>query len=383
MGVDALPDLIGESVAAVAAGGDPLPGATIALLEWLAVASGLSSERRVTDDQTNASVVADGRFIVKWLRVPDPVDRGWALVKHARANGFTATPAAPARLQSAGRTLATVHEYLPDAVDGWTWCVAAAVAEIRDGTTAGAWAPAIGSLTAQLAAALATAAEDTATVVGDVADDRGMDTSAAGVRARELIHQTHEEVRAASRLDSGGLLRDVWHGIDRAAADAIGDLVAGPAHGDLHVGQLLEWPGGFAIVDFDGDPARPSADLLPYDVDLAHLLVSLELVGSVAAKRLVGEAANPNGTTELDARIAAWAHSAKQRVLDAYRAELRAADLLALHRPELLEVLEVRQLARELEYADAYLPRFEYATVDALRRRLTRVKPGSASRPAS
>ena len=28
-----------------------------------------------------------------------------------------------------------------------------------------------------------------------------------------------------------------------------------PVHGDLHVGQVLEWSGGLAVIDFDGNPS--------------------------------------------------------------------------------------------------------------------------------
>jgi predicted trehalose synthase len=74
-------------------------------------------------------------------------------------------------------------------------------------------------------------------------------------------------------------------------------------HGDLHVGQVLRWRDGFAIVDFDGNPTVSGAS--PYQPaarDLAQLTTSLEHVAQVAVKR---RGADPQA-------MAAWGWMARE-----------------------------------------------------------------------
>lgn len=342
-------ELIRQSVLAVGHGLDPEPGATRALLRSLDVrVADDAAERRITDDQTNASVVVGDKVIVKWLRSPDPVDRGSLLVQHLTAVGFADTPELLGRLRDSDGTSAVVHRYLPGARDGWTWCVDAAGTELDAGTSTG-WAAETGRLAGRLTLALATPSD---VLPAPVSVD---------VDQLVLAAECAAEVAAATRFEGGPDLATAWAMLDSAPYD-VDERIAGLLlHGDLHVGQFLRWPGGLAVVDFDGDPQRgdePEARDAP-DVDLAHLLVSVELVGSVVAKR-----------RESEAGIAAWVAASRQELLDAYLAELTAAGRLDLHRPGLLALLEVRQLARELEYAAAYLPRFAYATEAALDRRI-------------
>jgi len=68
-----------------------------------------------------------------------------------------------------------------------------------------------------------------------------------------------EAVRPAARRLRGAAPR-----IERRLAD-LGLLVeAGTwktrCHGDYHLGQVLRTPGGFAVIDFEGEPARPLAE---------------------------------------------------------------------------------------------------------------------------
>ena len=67
-------------------------------------------------------------------------------------------------------------------------------------------------------------------------------------------------------------------------ADAAGATVL-PVHGDLHVGQVLRGPDGYAVVDFDGNPTRSPAlraEDAPAACDVAGMLISLENVSHVA-----------------------------------------------------------------------------------------------------
>jgi maltokinase len=344
--------LISASLAAVGGGGAALPGGSAALLRKLGISVSSDLERTIADDQTNSSVVVGEQVIVKWLRVPDAVDRGSELVTHLAAVGFTATPALLARFLVDGETAATVHAYLPGAADGWTWCVADTLDQFATGAVV-EWPAQLGRLAAELAVALATPSEFIPVPLS------------GGQTGADVVVETAAEVDRVGRLSNAEGLASLWSKISRGVTNDIGPLITARLHADLHVGQILRWSGGLSVVDFDGDPAHPDGTqrAQPFDRDLAHLLVSVELVASVVAKRR----ANEDG-------IANWLQQARAELLLVYQSELAGKGASQLHVAELLPVLEISQLTREFEYAAAFLPRFAYASADALRRRLALVQ---------
>ena len=93
-------------------------------------------------DQTNESVVVGDVAVVKWAthlqEGPHPAPRRIAMLRDA---GFTGMPApwglVTWRSPSGAETLvANVDEYLPGAVDGWTWAVDLITARRATGTAA-------------------------------------------------------------------------------------------------------------------------------------------------------------------------------------------------------------------------------------------------------
>ncbi|TMR21039.1 aminoglycoside phosphotransferase, partial [Nonomuraea turkmeniaca] len=107
-------------------------------------------------DQTNYSVVVDEQVVVKWLTPPVPLPHpAPEIFAHLVEAGFndTAPPYAALTGPVDGRDclLALVTGYLPEARDGWEWCVD----EAEAGTTT--FAADLGRLTADLHLALALA----------------------------------------------------------------------------------------------------------------------------------------------------------------------------------------------------------------------------------
>jgi maltokinase len=149
-------------------------------------------------------------------------------------------------------------------------------------------------------------------------------------------------------------------------------------HGDLHVGQVLRWSGGLAVVDFDGDPlaaelaARPSGPgpaataggepdagpaVQPAARDVAHLLVSLDQVGRIVDRRL-GFAAT--------AAVDAWSAAAREQLLEGYLAELAMLGRTDLFEERLLAPFVAEQVCRDVLYAALRLPRWAYAVTGGL-----------------
>jgi maltokinase len=142
---------------------------------------------------------------------------------------------------------------------------------------------------------------------------------------------------------------------------ALADTPTGPVatHGDFHVGQVLrDHHGRLFVIDFDGNPTLPPGDRVehrPAAYDVAGMLVSLENVGHVVRHH------HPEVTEEA---VLAWTEAVQGDFLAAYRAG--AADLLD---ESLLDGYADDQIQRELDYAEAYLPRWRYVPEAALRRR--------------
>lgn len=293
-------------------------------------------ERPITVDQTNRSVIVGERLVVKWFLEPGPPPhRAPDLLGHLAAVGFAHTARPYAAVYWQDRLIALVTGYLPEAQDGWDWCVDALMA----GTEVGAG---LGELAADLHTALATGSVSS----GDGAGWHQRAVDAAG------------EAAVLTPGDDGQWL-EFRAGELSAALRPLLDVGRTPVmriHGDLHVGQVLKWRDGYAVIDFDGNPTLTGAEEpQPAARDVAQLLTSLEHVGQIAIKRR--EAA--------PVAVADWVRSARRDFLEAYTAGLGGLEIFDRR---LLRAFEVEQECRELIYAARFLPRWTYAPMGVLRR---------------
>ncbi|UBU15272.1 hypothetical protein [Nonomuraea gerenzanensis] len=326
-------------------------------------------------------MVVGERVVVKWLTPPVPLPHPTPdIFAHLVDSGFndTAPPYAALTGVLDGREhlLALVTGYLPEARDGWEWCVDEAVA----GSVS--FATELGRLAADLHLALSTlpptapAGPAAVTVAGGEGEGerndalRGDRSGAGAARGRtaepgatRTATRAYEALAEALELTGG----DDGEWLAAAAPAMRQELAALETptttpririHGDLHVGQILRWRDGYAVIDFDGNPTVTDADLhQPAARDVAQLTTSLEHVAQVAIRR--------RSTPPADA--AAWANRARAALLTAYRERLAAK-----HRPDLLDEtlirpFEVEQECRELIYAARHLPRWRYAPMGVLR----------------
>ncbi len=164
-------------------------------------------------------------------------------------------------------------------------------------------------------------------------------------------------VQSAPAVPFAHRLGEVTAAMHRALADSPTGPVA--THGDFHVGQVLRDPAGaLYVIDFDGNPTVPPAERVahrPAAYDVAGMLVSLENVGHVVQHH------HPE-VAEDD--VVTWTEGVQAEFLAAYREG--AGELLD---EALLTPYVDDQIQRELDYADAYLPRWRYVPEAALRRR--------------
>jgi maltokinase len=326
-------------------------------------------------DQTNRSVVVGEQVVVKWLRrVDDAEHPALSALAHLAQIGFSGVPTSFGALTwraPSGRDLPVgfVTAFLPESRDGWEWCLEAVESELRSADPRSSFPAALGRLAAGLHAAFAAPSivlrEPTGiATVGEIvswqASARSLlaelvngigqvdDVSAGPDGDRPL--QTPSEVIYANQAA-------MEFAIDRLL-DVQGSTPVQRIHGDLHVGQVMSFPGGLAVIDFDGNPVLDSTSTLqPAARDVAQLLLSLDQVGRIADRR-----SGYSITTQIDA----WSRVSRTQLLTAYQAEL--ADL---GRPDVLDVrllpsFLVEQACRDLIYAVRFLPRWAYATIDGL-----------------
>jgi maltokinase len=320
-------------------------------------------ERAVSVDQTHESVVVGDRAVVKWAVYLAPSLGRLPAVRaaqHLDAVGFTETPEpvgflvwrdhGPGPLRQA--LVASATTFLPGARDGWDWAVDDVLDHLAgrtDLSTALAPATALGALVARLHLAFATPSTFEPEPEAQVTDaDAGRwQQTALGVLDRALALTTGEPgERLASRADGA-----------RAVLEGVGSLTGSPmtmVHGDLHVGQVLRWDEGYAVVDFDGNPVLPTAEraaLQPPARDVAGMLRSLDHVGRVADRRTDGAHAE---------QTARWTAAAREAFLDAYRGSLAGAGRPDLLDERMLLPFEVEQECREFVYAALHLQRWVY-----------------------
>jgi len=307
-----------------------------------------AEERAIAVDQTNTSVIVDDRLVVKLVGRWAAADRAGQLLERLAAAGSDDVARLHGRVEwrhprLGTSTLAIVTEYLPGAEDGWTWAVDDVVAMLAGGPDP-EWPALLGRRTARI--------HD---VLGADAVPSGADApSARRSRAADAVDRAID----AARGPEGTRLRNRRASLERniRSLERAAPGLEFPIHGDLHVGQVLASPapgGGrrYTIIDFDGDPQLDASDRERADAaarDVAHLLVSLDLVAAVAQKRL----------QRADPRAFEWADRARAALLAAYRDGLARPELFD---SELLAGFEAEQLVAELHYADRFLPAWRYA----------------------
>lgn len=202
------------------------------------VGDSLTSERPLGVDQTNESWILSDQAVIKWpLFATTSVSAEKELL--LQQAGFSQTPALWGHLwwQSANEAepllVATVTEFIPDSVDGWTWAPDALTNQDIG------WATTLGLLAADM----------------------------------------HSALRAgrAATYPSG-----------EAPVAALDGTETQLVHGDFHLGQILRSGDHFYVIDFDGDPMKSVAvnfQCKSVWTDIASMSSSIIHAGMVALKR--------------------------------------------------------------------------------------------------
>jgi len=342
-------DLIADGVAVAGLEFRPEPGAELD--------RGLRA-RQMGVEQSNTSLVYGSQYVLKLYRQPDPgPNRDVDLHRALRSAGarHIAAPLGTVVDVRADEPLVLgfLQEFLPNTVEGWS----SATASVRDllaeadlhadevgGDFAGE-AHRLGAAVAEVHAALARST-GTATV-----EPAAIDAEVGEMHARLDVALAEVPELAA---DEPTL---------RAAFDRVRNLgrplVVQQIHGDLHLGQVLRGTAGWALIDFEGEPAATPAQRRAPRTPLRDVAAMLRSFDYAAFHLLAGEA-----DRQLSARATEWSDRNRAAFCDGY------AEVAGDPRDEqaLLRALELDKAVYEVRYEHHNRPDWLAIPLAAIRR---------------
>jgi maltokinase len=241
--------------------------------------------------------------------------------------------------------LAFAQEFIAGAEDGWRMALRTAGA----GETFGAPARALGVMTAEMHAILASVLPTREPTEDDIDD--------AVASWQRRLQLASDEVQPVAEYRP-------W--IESVYADARGAQwpQVQRIHGDFHLGQVLATPDGrWIALDFEGEPLRPMVERNRPDFavrDVAGMLRSFEYAAASAG---AGEGAEAQTATSAPAE--AWAETCRQAFLDGY---LERSGLDLRHPRALLDAFELDKLLYEAVYEARNRPAWLSIPMNALER---------------
>ena len=327
---------------------DVLGGTAVAALD----------ERRLGVEQSNTSIALGGRLILKLYRLLEAgINSDLEIPAFLTQVGFADAPRLVGSVTyerpGTEAAAAMLQELVPAAGDAWAAMLDALATAPDSGV---AHAAAVGRVTADLHVALRARPDHP-----DFPARPATNEETAGWRA-SAERQLAQAVTAV-----GGAAHDrlvaLAPRITARFADTFGAVTGRTAvsriHGDYHLGQLLRrLDGGFSVIDFEGEPARPLAERRSATSplrDVAGMLRSLDYAARTA------EAGTHAGGFD----AAAWLADASAAFLQGY-GPLGADEL------RLLAAFELEKACYEIRYEADNRPDWLWLPLAAVERLIRR-----------
>lgn len=326
------------------------------------------ASRVLAVEQSNSSIVyGDVAFLKLYRRLEEGVNPDAEILRFLGAQRFAHVPpfggAVEYRDADGIRVLALALGLVPNDGDAWSFTLRhleAYYARLLAHDLPGAAqleadylkaAAQLGTRTGELHRALAA---DTAALSFEPEPFNRDDSTALGLALRLAVQQVHTlliERDAALDADTRTLARRLRDAEDLllTRADALSHFSTSAAkirtHGDYHLGQVLHGPGGFVIIDFEGEPMAPLAarrrHMSPFR-DVAGMLRSFHYAAHAALEPL-GPA-----RAQLATDAEAWAHHAQQSFFEAWSAATHGAVFRDPHAPTERALLDAFLLEKAL-----------------------------------
>jgi maltokinase len=324
-------------------------------------------------EQSNSSLVFGNRLILKLFRLVQPGENPELEVTRAlAASGFGACPAPLGWIEGLGSTLAILQPFYAGSVEGWQLATERVAAHYAarpgdPGNFAGE-ARQLGRLTAELHAAMAVALPK---VTGG--------QPGLGRLGARLLGQLSQVAAVVPELAAE---RPAVEAVYAKAESATAGRYLQRIHGDYHLGQVLRvgqrWaegsggpqvgpPVSWAVIDFEGEPARNLAERRRLASPLQDVAGMLRSFDYAAYQPLVlGE---PN-REEREGAANDWLRACRRAFLDAYLDAAAGAGWLADDADQLLRAFELDKAVYEVMYEARHRPGWLQIPLGGIRRLL-------------
>ncbi len=313
-------------------------------------------------EQSNSSLVFDDRLVLKVFRKLEPgINPELEMLRFLTAHEFANIAPLYGWYQYDGQalaaTLGVAQEFLPQAIGGWEL----ALEEIeREPEQFLERLERLGSVTAQMHTALASDAGDPAFAPEEPSQEAMSLLTATIDEDIERMFLRLPDDERVSAIEGRG--QDVRERLAARAQIGVGGRAI-RTHGDYHLGQTLETPRGWVIIDFEGEPARALPERRQKRSplrDVASMLRSFAYVSS--AVEILSSSRAPE---DFEMR-------ARERFLQRYLEEV-AASLLPSGESAIANVLSIFELEKamyELRYELDNRPDWVSIPVAGIRRLL-------------
>ncbi len=268
--------------------------------------------RLVGVEQSNSSLVFGEELILKVFRRIAPGTNPDLEITRALQEAGSPHVAAvrgwyEATVAGEPTTLGFAQTFAANSSEGWSM----ATASVRDLYAEGDLnADEVGGDFASEAFRLGVATAEVHALLREVLPTRAADAVEATATAQQMRDRLDAAVVEVPELAP---YSDSLHALYDGVADVTG-VVAQRVHGDFHLGQVLRTGGGWLLLDFEGEPARPLAErtqLMSPLRDVAGMLRSFEY----AARSLLADHTFPSS---LAYRAGEWAERNRTAFCDGY-----------------------------------------------------------------
>jgi maltokinase len=322
--------------------------------------------RLLGGEQSNSSLVFGNRLILKLFRLLEQGENPELEVTRALAGaGFTACAAPLGWIEGLGSTLGILQRYYAGSVDGWTLATQRVADHYRsedgDPGNFAEDAAALGRLTAELHAAMATALPKVTEGQPDL-----------GRLSVRLLGQLSQVVALVPELAAHrAAIEEIY---TKAEAAGGGGRYLQRIHGDYHLGQVLKANQGWVVIDFEGEPARALEErrrLASPLQDVAGMLRSFDY--AAFQPLVVGTVPGPAGgkLARLEGPAAAWIEANRNAFLDGYQtAAGEHGQALGGDQELLLRAFELDKAVYEVMYEARHRPPWLQIPLGGIRRLL-------------